>query len=113
MPTLTPRRWLPFALVAALATTACHEETHSADWYMAHSAEHQAKLQECKKYPSLNQSDPNCRKCERSVEHVGQRNSSEKHGPAQPTVTRRSRFIATSVASWLRWRGIAGWLRVR
>jgi hypothetical protein len=57
----TSRRWLFPAFAAAMATTACHEEIHSADWYMAHSAEHQAKLEECKKYPSLNQSDANCR----------------------------------------------------
>jgi len=61
MPVPISRRWLLLAFVAALGTTACHEDIHSADWYMAHSAEHQAKLEECKKYPSLNQSDPNCR----------------------------------------------------
>jgi hypothetical protein len=49
------------ALILVAATAACHEEIHSADWYMAHSAEHQAKLEECKKYPSLNPSDQNCR----------------------------------------------------
>jgi hypothetical protein len=49
------------AIATGFALGACKEEVHSADWYMAHSAEHQAKLNECKKYPSLNQSDPNCR----------------------------------------------------
>jgi hypothetical protein len=51
-----------FALITvALALGGCGEETRTAQWYMAHGAELQAKLEECKKYPSLNQSDANCK----------------------------------------------------
>jgi hypothetical protein len=39
---------------------ACQEETHSAQWYMGHGPELQAKLEECKKYPSL-KDDQNCK----------------------------------------------------
>ncbi len=48
-------------LIGVLATISCSEENRSAEWYMAHSAEHQAKLHECKKYPALNESDQNCK----------------------------------------------------
>lgn len=47
------------ALLAALA--GCQEDIHSAQWWMGHGPELQAKLEECKKYPSLNQSDQNCK----------------------------------------------------
>ena len=47
--------------LAAFALGGCSEEARSAQWYMAHGTELQAKLEECKKYPSLNQSDANCK----------------------------------------------------
>lgn len=47
--------------IAMLALAACQETPHTAQWYMAHAAELEAKLAECKKYPTLDQSDPNCR----------------------------------------------------
>lgn len=53
-----------FVVMGALSTAGlfgCGEESHSAQWYMAHSAEHQAKLIECKTYPALNASDQNCK----------------------------------------------------
>jgi hypothetical protein len=56
-----PRPAMFAMLAVVMATAACREEVHSAEWYMAHSAEHQAKLGECKKYPSLNESDQNCK----------------------------------------------------
>lgn len=49
-----------FAAAAAAALCACQETVHSAQWWMAHGPELQAKLAECRKYPSLNQSDANC-----------------------------------------------------
>jgi len=48
-------------LAGALALCGCSEEIHSAQWYMAHGPELQDKLTECKKYPSLNESDQNCK----------------------------------------------------
>ena len=39
---------------------ACQDEIHSAQWYMGHGTELQAKLEECKKYPSL-KDDQNCK----------------------------------------------------
>jgi hypothetical protein len=49
------------AALVALALGGCGEEARTAQWYMAHGTELQAKLEECKKYPSLNESDANCR----------------------------------------------------
>ena len=49
------------AIAGALALGACQEEIHSAQWWMGHGPELQAKLAECKKYPSLNDSDQNCK----------------------------------------------------
>lgn len=46
---------------ALLPLAACQEEIHSTQWYMGHGPELQAKLEECKKYPSLNTSDQNCK----------------------------------------------------
>lgn len=46
---------------ALLGLAACQEEIHSAQWYMGNAKELQAKLEECKKYPSLNTSDQNCK----------------------------------------------------
>lgn len=46
---------------ALLLLAACQEEIHSAQWYMGNAKELQAKLGECKKYPSLNTSDQNCK----------------------------------------------------
>jgi hypothetical protein len=52
----------PALLIAsALALGGCGEEARTAQWYMAHGTELQAKLEECKKYPTLNQSDANCK----------------------------------------------------
>ena len=48
------------AIASAPMLSACQEEIHSAQWYMGHGNELQAKLAECKKYPSL-KSDQNCR----------------------------------------------------
>ena len=45
----------------AFALGGCQEDLHSAQWWMGHGPELQAKLNECKKYPSLNESDPNCK----------------------------------------------------
>ncbi|MET0224898.1 MAG: EexN family lipoprotein [Dokdonella sp.] len=56
-----PRPVMLALLAVVMSTAACREEIHSAQWYMAHSTEHQAKLSECKKYPSLNESDQNCK----------------------------------------------------
>ena len=47
--------------VSLFALCGCQEEIHSAQWYMGHGTELQAKLTECKKYPSLNDSDQNCK----------------------------------------------------
>jgi hypothetical protein len=59
------RRMTPLASAAliagVLAAGGCSEEIHSAQWYMAHGPELQDKLTECKKYPSLNDSDQNCK----------------------------------------------------
>jgi len=49
------------AALIALSLAGCGEEARTAQWYMAHGTELQAKLEECKKYPSLNQSDANCK----------------------------------------------------
>jgi uncharacterized protein (DUF2147 family) len=57
--TLAATSALLFASVALVS--GCSEEIHTAQWWMAHGAELQAKLEECKKYPSLNQSDANCK----------------------------------------------------
>jgi len=46
---------------SVLGLSACTEEIHSAQWWMGHGPELQAKLTECKKYPSLNESDQNCK----------------------------------------------------
>ena len=48
-------------LAGVLALCGCSEEIHSAQWYMGHGPELQDKLTECKKYPSLNESDQNCK----------------------------------------------------
>ena len=51
-----------FALAAgALALGGCQEDARTAQWYMAHGPELKDKLAECRKYPSLNHSDPNCK----------------------------------------------------
>lgn len=61
----TPRRATPWIAIACAACAlpflaACQEEVHSAQWYMGHGTELQAKLEECKKYPSL-KDDQNCK----------------------------------------------------
>jgi hypothetical protein len=48
-------------LFASVVFSGCSEEIHTAQWWMAHGAELQAKLEECKKYPSLNENDANCK----------------------------------------------------
>ena len=63
---ITRKHRVQFARGAALAASlvavcGCQEEIHSAQWYMGHGSELQAKLAECKKYPSLNDSDQNCK----------------------------------------------------
>jgi len=58
-------RSLPLVRIAVaasvLAVCGCQEDARSAQWYMAHGDELKAKLEECRKYTSLNQSDPNCK----------------------------------------------------
>jgi len=63
MTSTTPlRRFAAIVPIASLlALSACTEEIHSAQWYMGHGPELQAKLTECKKYPSLNDTDQNCK----------------------------------------------------
>jgi hypothetical protein len=62
--TITITAWIQRMVLCAvglLPLAACQEEIHSAQWYMGHGSELQAKLEECKKYPSLNTSDQNCK----------------------------------------------------
>ena len=57
------RRFAPLAATTAivLACAGCMEPDRTAQWYMAHGDELQSKLLECKRFPTLNESDSNCK----------------------------------------------------
>ena len=76
-------------LLALPLLFACKGEPRSAQWYMAHGPELEAKVKECNSHPHRSQSDQECRNAIEAfvtlVEATSGKNAAPPAQPAEPS----------------------------